>query len=104
MASQCISEFTQSQSSIASPNSLDHGLQVYLSVNSISASKCISTLARSRPPSASPNSINHGLHVHLSSLNLGLEVHLQTSSIAAAKYIANKRRWVYGDTGVKEVE
>jgi hypothetical protein len=92
-ASVCISEFTQSWSPIASPNSLDHGLQVHLSVHSISASKCISKLARSRPPSAS-----------LCSLDLGLQVHLQTTSITASKYIVKERRWVYGDTGVTEVE
>jgi len=41
------------------------------------ASKCISKLARSWPPSAS-----------LSSLNLGLQLHLQTRSITASKGIS----------------
>jgi hypothetical protein len=51
MAYMCISEFTQSQTSSASPNSLDYGTQVHLWVNAISVSKCISKYARSRSPS-----------------------------------------------------
>jgi len=71
----------------ASPNLLNHGLQVYLSYT-IAASKClskldqsrppsaclsytisdsksISKLGRSRPPSSPPNWLDHGLQVHL---------------------------------------
>jgi len=44
-----------------SPNSLNRGLQVYLWVHSITASQCISKLARLRPPGASPNSLDHSL-------------------------------------------
>jgi len=57
------------------------------------ASQCISNPALSRPPNAS-----------LSSLDLGLKVHLQIRSIMASKYIVNERRRVYGDTGVTEVD
>jgi hypothetical protein len=46
-----------------------------------SRSKCISELARSRPHSAS-----------LSSLNLGLQLHLQTRSITASKCISKLAR------------
>src|SRR5258705_516005 len=53
---------------------IDH-LQVLLQSRSIIACyKCISKLTRSRPPSAS-----------LSSLNLDLQVHLQTRSITASE-------------------
>jgi len=93
MASRCISELTQSRSPIAYTNSLDHSLGVYLCVHSVLASKCISELARSRPPNTS-----HSL------LNLGLQVHLQTRWITTSKYIVKKQWWVYGDTGVMEVE
>jgi len=65
IASQCISEFTQSWSPIASPKSLDHHLQKHLWVHWISVSKCISKLARSWSPSASQNLLNHGLPVQL---------------------------------------
>jgi len=92
-ASQCISEFTQSRSPIASPTSLDHGLKVHVQTPSISASECISEFTRFWPPSAS-----------LSSLYLGLQVHLSNRSITACKYIVNERRQVYGDTGVMEVD
>jgi len=71
---KCISKLARSRPPSASPNSIDHGLQVHLSVHSSSASKCISKLDRSRPPSAA-----------LSSLDLGLQVHLQTRSITACK-------------------
>jgi len=71
---KCISKLARSRPPSASPNSLDHGLQVQLSVHSITASKCISKLARSRHPSAA-----------LSSLDLGLQVHLQTPWIMASK-------------------
>ena len=55
--------------------------------------KCISKLARSQPPSAS-----------LSSLDLTLQVYLQTRLITASKYIFNERCWVYGDTVVTVVD
>jgi len=127
-ASKCSSQFTRSRPPIASPNSLDHGLKVHLWVHSTSASQCISKLDRSRPPSASLSLLYFGLQVNLQtrsitafqciskldrsrpasaflrSLNLGLQVHLQTSTITASKYIIKEWRWVYGDTGVTEVE
>jgi len=90
-------------------SSLDLGLQVHLQTRSITASKCISKLARLRPASS---------HDH------GLQVHLQTHSIPASKcisefirslspsasqtrsikYIFKEQRWLYGDTGVTEVD
>ena len=51
----------------ASPNLLDHGLQVYLQSRSGTASKCISKLTRSRSRSASLRSLDHGLQVYLQS-------------------------------------
>jgi hypothetical protein len=64
-----------------SPNSLCHDLQVNLSVT------------RSRPPSASPYPLPNSLQVHLwVQLNLGLQVHLQTDSIAASKHISQFTR------------
>jgi len=64
-ASKCISQFSRYRALSALPYSLNHGVQVYLSVHSISASKCISKLAWSRPPNASPISLHHGDQVHL---------------------------------------
>jgi len=58
-----------------SPNSLDHGLLVYLHTRSITASK----FAQSWPPSASPYSLDHDLRVHLS-------VHSITASKCISKY------------------
>jgi len=52
-------------------------LQVLPRSCSIMACKCISKLARSRPPNASRNSLDRGL-----------QVHLQTRSIAASKCIS----------------
>ena len=78
---KCISEFTQSRPPSASPNSLDHslqvhlwvqldlGLQVHLQSRSITDSKCISELH-----------------------NLGLQVLLQTRSITASKSISEFTR------------
>jgi len=86
-------EFTHSWSPMASPNSHDHDLMVHLSVHSISASKCISKPAWSWPQSAA-----------CSSLDLGLQVNLPISLITASKYTFQERRWLYGDTGVTEVE
>jgi len=126
--SQCISEFTQYQSPIASPTTLDHGLKVNLQTRSITASQRIFKLALSRPSCASLLSLNLGLKVHLqtrsittseciseftrswppsaslSSLHLGLQVHLSTRSITASMYILDQRWRVYGDTGVTEVD
>jgi len=108
IASKYSSNLTRSRPPSASPNSLDHRLQVYLQTPSITASKCISKLAQSQPPSVSPNSVDYGLQVRtitaskcipeftrswppsasLSSLDLGLQVHLQTHSVTASKYIS----------------
>ena len=112
IACKCISKLARSQPQRASPNSIDHGLQVHLlssldlglqvhllssldlglqvhlQTRSITASKCFSRLARLRSASS---------HDH------GLQVHLQTRSITASMYIFNERRWVYRDTGVTEV-
>jgi len=67
------SSLTSSRPPSASPNSLDHSLQVHLQTRSITASK----FARSRPPSAS-----------LSSLDPALQVHLWVHSISASKCIS----------------
>jgi len=95
--------------SAITPNSLDHGLEVYLRTGSIPASK----FTQAWPPSAS-----------LSSLNPSLQVHIQTRSITACKCIseftrstspsASQTHWskyifkewqrLYGDTGVTEVD
>jgi len=80
----------------ASPNSLDHSLQVYLQTRSITVSKCISKFTRSWPPCASPNSLDYGLQVHNSKLarsrppsshEHGLKVRLQTRSITIQECI-----------------
>jgi hypothetical protein len=70
------------------PNSLHHGLQVYLQTRSITASKCMYTLAWSRHPSASPNSLDHGLQVHL-------HTHLSTVSKCISKLARSLRSSVY---------
>jgi len=87
LPASAISKIARSQPAGASPNWLDHGLQVHLHTRSIAASKCylqsdsitasncIFKLARSRPPSASPNPLYHGL-----------QVYLQTRSITASKF------------------
>ena len=111
-ASKYSSNLARSSPASASPNSLDHGLQVYLQTRSITSCKCISELARLRPPS----SHEHGLQVHLqarsitastciseftrstspsaslSSLELSLQVHIQTRSITASKCISEFTR------------
>ena len=56
-ASKYSSNLARSWRPSASPNSLDHGLQVHLQTRSITASKCISKLARYWPPS----SLDYGL-------------------------------------------
>jgi len=84
-ASEYSSNHARSLPPSVSPNSQDHGLQVYLQTHSIMACKFarasslkrISKLARSWPPSASPTSLDHGL-----------QVHLQTCSITASKCIS----------------
>jgi len=100
MASKCISKLAQLQLPIASPNSLDRGLQVHLQTHSIAASKCISKLARSRPPRAFTNSLDHGLQVYLQTSSITGSncisklaqsrppVNLQTCSITASKCIS----------------
>jgi len=123
-ASNCISKLAQSRPQSASPNSLDHGLQVHLSTRSITACKYISKLARLRPPNVSPDSLDYSLQVRTitasncisklaqsrprnaspNSLDHGLQVHLSTRLITASKYIVNERRRVYGDTGETEVD
>jgi len=76
MAFKCISKLTRSRPPSVSPDSLYNGLQVHRSVT------------RSQPPKKSANSLNYGLHVHLwVQLDLRMQVHLQTHSIAASKYI-----------------
>jgi len=72
---------TRSRPPSASSNTIDHSLQVHLSVYSISASKCISELSWSGPQSAS-----------LSSLDLGLQLHLQTGWITASHGISKLTR------------
>ena len=101
MASKCISELSPSRPPSASPNSIDHGLQVHLQTRSIGGSKCISrltqlqpershnhglevripNLARSRPPSVSPNTLDYRL-----------QVPLQSRSITASEYISEFTR------------
>ena len=56
-----ISKLARSRPPSASPNSLDHSLQVYLQTYSITATE----FARSWPPSATTNSLNHDLGAHL---------------------------------------
>jgi len=77
-ASKCISKLAQSRLRSASPNSLNHSLQMHLQTRSITASKCISEFTQSPSPSAS-----------------------QTRSI---KYILKEQRRLSGDTGVTEVD
>jgi len=94
------SKFAQSQRPSASPNSLDHSLQVHPQSRSIMASRCIQTrsvtaskwiskLARSQPPSASPNSLDHGLQVYLQTRSITASKCIQTCSITASKCISN---------------
>jgi len=77
MATKCSSQFAQSRSPSASPNSLDHGLPVYLGVHSNLVANSISKLARSWPQSAA-----------LSSLDLGRQVHVQTQLVTATQCIS----------------
>ena len=80
------SKFAQSWPPSASPNSLDHSLQVPLQTHSITAFKCIFKLTRLRPPSASPKSLDHGLQLHLQPRSIpASQVHLQTCSITSSK-------------------
>ena len=90
---QLMSEFTQSQSPVASPTSLNHILKVHAQTCPITVSERISKLTLTWPPSAS-----------LSSLDLGLLVHLSTRLITASKYIVSERLRVDGDTGVTKRE
>jgi len=110
--SKYTSNLDRSWPPIASPNSLDHGLQVHLWVQIDLALQVHLWVTRSWPPSASPNSPDHGLQVHLQTrsmtaskcisefnsitgskcisklLDLGLQMHLQTPSITASKSIS----------------
>ena len=56
-----LSKLTRSRPPSASPNSPNHGLEVYIQTRSITACK----FAQSWPPGASPNSLDHDLAVHL---------------------------------------
>jgi len=76
-ASKYSSNLTSSRPPSASPNSVDHSLQVHLQTVSITATKCISKLARLRPPSS---------HDH------GLQMHLWVHSILASKCISEFTR------------
>jgi len=115
-ASKYASNLTWLQPPRASPNSLDHSLQVHLHTRSITASKCISNYARLQPPSASLNSLDSGLGadlwVHLimaskfiskyarlppasasrNSHDYGLQEHLQTGSITASQCVSEYAR------------
>ena len=92
---------TQSRPPSASPNSLNHGLQVHslslISSRPPSASpnllyhgiKVHLLVTRSQPLSASPNWLDHGAQVHLwVQLDLGLQVHLQSCSIMTSMCIS----------------
>jgi len=70
-ASKYSSNLARSRPPSPSPNSLEHGLQVYLQTRSITACK----FARAWPPSASPHSLDHDLGVYL-----------QTRLITACKF------------------
>jgi len=99
-----------------SPNTLNHGFQVYLCVHWISASKSIPEVVGSRSPNASPNSLHAdfdaSLCIHLISVSkcisklahsrppgaslcslvLGVQMHLQIRSIPASKCISEFTR------------
>jgi len=101
-ASKYTSNLARSRPPSASPNSLDHGHQVYLQTHSITACK----FAQAWPPSASPISLDYSLQVHLqtplitaskftrslpprvspNTLDYRLQVHLETRSITACKF------------------
>ena len=115
-ASKCISKLARSQPPSVSPNSLNHGLQVHLQTRSITASMCISRLAgfwpasshghllqvhlqtrsitawkfaQSWPPSAHLQSHSFTASKCISStLDYGLQVHLQSCLITALEYIS----------------
>jgi hypothetical protein len=104
-------------STSASPNVINHHLQVYLQTGlntaykfahswptSVSPTsfdyglhKCISKFAGSRPPSVSPNSLDHGLQVYLETSSITTckfpwswspRAYLQTRSVTANKCIS----------------
>jgi len=117
MASKCISQHAQSWLPSPSLSSLELSLQLHLKTRSITASKCIPKLSQLQPPSASLSSLHLSVSkcisklaqswppsTSLSSLDLSLLVHLQTRAIMAYKYIFKKQSWLYGDTGVTEVD
>jgi len=69
MASKCFFKLPAPPSQSASLSSLDHGLQVYLWIHSITASKCISKLTRSQPRSISLSSLDPHFRAHLKLLS-----------------------------------
>jgi len=94
------SNLDRSWSPSASPNSLDHGLQVHLQTRSITTSKCISQLhdfslqmhlqTRSITASMCISELNMIPASKCISelLDLDLQMHLQTRSIMASKCIS----------------
>jgi len=60
-ACKCISKPTRSHPPSVSPNPLDHGLQVQMSMTSL----CIAELTQSQSLSASLSSLDHGLQVYV---------------------------------------
>jgi len=74
MPCKCIFTLTRPRSRSASPYSLDHGLEVYLQICSITTSKYIPKLAPSRPERVSLNSHDRHFQAHL---NFALKHHLQ---------------------------
>jgi len=101
-ASECISKPAPSRPPSASPNSLDHGLQVHHQTPYITASKCLSNLAWLQPPSVSPKLLQYGLAVHTitdcnclspHSLDHGLSVYFETRLMTPSKCIS-KLAWL----------
>jgi hypothetical protein len=103
-----LSKFTRLWPPSASPNLIDHCLQVHLWVHAISDSKCVSEFTQCWFPIASQHSLDHGLRMYrwihsilvshciskpawsqpqsiaLTPLKLRLQLHLQISSITAS--------------------
>jgi len=94
-ASNCISKLARLRPPSASPNLLDHGLQVHHQTRSIMVSNCISKLARSRPPIVSPNTLDYCLQVHLETCSITASECISEftrSSFSGAPRIALKHR------------
>ena len=66
---KCISKLPRSRSRSASLSSVDHCLQEYLQICSITASMCISNVARSQPRSVSLSSLDHHCQAQLELLS-----------------------------------